>query len=454
MLGVGFCSHLLTPAIVRADAVCDFPLAQDVAGSGQAMHDLIAKLFPICRSLTGEGVRQTLDILRRRLPLDIVEVPSGTQVFDWTVPREWNIRDAYIADSAGRRIVDFRQSNLHVMGYSVPVSAEMMLDELRPHLHTLPEHPDWIPYRTSYYRPDWGFCLSQRQLDALAPGKYQVAIDSTLEDGVLRYGELVLPGETDDEVLFSTYLCHPSLCNDNLSGVALVAALGERLAAQPRRLTYRLLFVPETIGAIAWLARNESRVARIRAGLVVTCVGDAGPMTYKRSRQGNAWIDRAVETALRDAARPHHVLDYFPTGSDERQYGSPGFNLPVGSLMRTPYGRFSEYHTSADNLQFVWPEALEESLARYLDVIDVLEYDRVYENTNPKCEPQLGRRGLYTTVGGPKSEPDLQTAMLWVLNQSDKQNSLLDIAIRSGLTFSLIRQAAELLVNHGLLRPV
>ena len=428
-------------------------MPSNIPGSGQAMHELIAELYPICRSLTGNGVRQTLDILRRQIPLEIVEVPSGTQVFDWTVPREWNVRDAYIADSTGRRVVDFRRSNLHLMGYSAAVSAEMTLDELRPHLHTLPDRPDWIPYRTSYYHDAWGFCLSQRQFEALAPGKYQVVIDSTLEDGFLRYGELSLPGESDDEVLLSTYLCHPSLCNDNLSGVALVAELGRLLAAQPRRLTYRLLFIPETIGAITWLARNEQQVRRIRAGLVVTCVGDAGPMTYKRSRQGNAWIDRAVETVLRDAGGPHHVLDYYPTGSDERQYGSPGFNLPVGSLMRTPYGRFPEYHTSADNLEFVRAEALEESLARYLDVIEVLQYDHVYENTNPKCEPQLGRRGLYTTVGGPKSEPDLQTAMLWVLNQSDKSNSLLDIAVRSGLSFSLIRQAAQRLLSHGLLRP-
>jgi aminopeptidase-like protein len=418
------------------------------------MQALIAELFPICRSLTGDGVRQTLDILRRQIPLKIVEVPSGTQVFDWTVPREWNVRDAYIADSTGRRVVDFRRSNLHLMGYSVPVTAEMTLDELRPHLHTLADRPDWIPYRTSYYHDAWGFCLSQRQLEALAPGKYQVVIDSTLENGFLRYGELVVPGEREDEVLLSTYLCHPSLCNDNLSGVALLAELGQRLAAQPRRLTYRLLFIPETIGAITWLSRNEPHVGRIRAGLVATCVGDAGPMTYKRSRQGSAWIDRAVETVLRDAGAPHQVLDYYPTGSDERQYGSPGFNLPVGSLMRTPYGRFPEYHTSADNLEFVRAEALQESLARYLDVIEVLEYDKAYENTNPKCEPQLGRRGLYATVGGPKSQADLQSAMLWVLNQSDKSNSLLDIAIRSGLSFSMIRQAAQRLLSHGLLRPV
>jgi aminopeptidase-like protein len=430
------------------------PSDSQLAGSGQSMHDLIAELYPICRSLTGQGVVQTLDILKRGLPLDVVEVPSGTRVFDWTVPREWNVRDAFIADSTGRRVVDFQQSNLHLVGYSIPVAAEMTLDELRPHLHTLPERPDWVPYRTSYYREDWGFCLSQRQLESLAPGKYRVQVDSTLTDGQLRYGEVVLPGESDDEVLFSTYLCHPSLCNDNLSGVALLAELGRRLADRPRRRwTYRLLFIPETIGAIAWLARNEDRVDRIRAGLVVTCVGDPGPMTYKRSRQGNTWIDRAVETALRDAGRPYEVLDFFPTGSDERQFCSPGFNLPVGSLMRTPYGRFPEYHTSADNLDFVRPEALEESLARYLDVVEILEHDRLYENTNPKCEPQLGRRGLYSSVGGPKSEPDLQTAMLWILNQSDKHNSLLDIAIRSGLSFSLIRQAAERLHRGDLLRP-
>lgn len=426
---------------------------EQLEDAGVRMHALMTELYPICRSITGPGVLRTLEILGRRLPLEIREVATGTQVLDWTVPREWTVRDAYVVDPSGRKIADFMKSNLHVVSYSVAVRKTMSLDELRPHLHTLPDQPDRIPYRTSYYHDDWGFCLTHRDCESLPPGQYEVVIDSTLADGVLRFGEIVLPGETPDEVLLSTYLCHPSLCNDNLSGVVLLAELAERLVSvKQRRYGYRILFAPETIGAIAWLSLNEDRVACIRAGLVATCVGDPGDMTYKRSRRGDTLIDRAAEKALADAGGPFEIRDFWPDGSDERQFCSPGFDLPVGSLMRTVYGDFPEYHTSADDLTFVRPEALAASLGRYADILHILEHDRIFVNTSPRGEPQLGRRGLYGTIGGQNTEEQSRLAMKWVLNLSDGTNSLLDIACRSAVSFGRIAAAAETLLEHGLLR--
>jgi len=421
---------------------------------GRAMHALIAELYPICRSITGDGVRQTLARLAREIPLEIHEVPSGTRVFDWTVPNEWNIRDAYIKDARGTRVVDFRRCNLHVVSYSVPVRARMTLEELRPRLHTLPDRPDWVPYRTTYYKEDWGFCLSQRQLDALAEGEYEVCIDSTLAPGSLTYGECVIRGRTDEEVLISCHCCHPSLANDNLSGIAVAVALARSLAGASLRYTYRFLFIPGTIGSITWLALNEATTARIRHGLVLSCVGDRGHPTYKRSRRGNAVIDRAVEHVLRHSGGEYTIRDFVPYGYDERQYCSPGFNLPVGCLMRTPNGQFPEYHTSADNLEFVEPAALADTLRTCQAVVEILEHDGVYENLNPKCEPQLGRRGLYGGVTGRAQLPGYELALLWVLNFSDGQHSLLDIAERADIPFATVRRAAEDLVRAELLRPV
>ena len=422
------------------------------AAAGQAMHDLIAELYPIPRSITGDGVRATLDVLRRHVPLAIHEVPTGTRVFDWTVPREWNIRDAFVADARGRRVVDWLASSLHVVSGSVPVRRTMTLEELRPHLHTLPDHPDWIPYRTSYYRDDWGFCLSHRSLLALAPGSYEVCIDATLEPGHLTYGELLLAGESPSEVLVSTHVCHPALANDNLSGIAVATFLAQELAARPRRYSYRFLFVPGTIGAITWLALNESRAARIAHGLVATCLGDPGPFTYKRTRQGDREIDRAVVRVLAERGRPHEVVDFTPYGYDERQYNSPGFDLPVGALSRSSHGRYPQYHTSADDLDLVEPGALAESLDVYLDVVRILEGNQTFVNQNPKGEPQLGARGLYRAAPGEIVGPTREYALLWVLNQSDGSRSLLDIAARSNLPFALIRQAAGALEAAGLLK--
>jgi len=418
------------------------------ADAGEEIHELMRELWPLPRSLTGDGLRQTLALVGRLFPLDIVETPSGTAAFDWTLPREWNIREAWIDDPGGRRVVDFRDSNLHVLHYSVPVRARLPLAELREHLFTLPEHPDRIPYRTSYYREAWGFCLSQQQLDELPDGDYDVCIDSTLADGQVTYGEAMLPGELEQEVLLSTYACHPSLANDNVSGIALTAVLGKYLERMPLRYSYRLLFGPGTIGPLTWLWRNEERLDLIRHGLVVSSAGDPGAPTYKRSRRGDADIDRAVTNVLRDSGGAFEVLDWSPWGGDERQYCSPGFDLPVGAFSRTPADRFPEYHSSADDLEFVRPQFLGDSFRLLLDVIDVLERNGTFLNLNPKGEPQLGKRGLYRSTGGGSSE---ETALLWVLSLSDGRHDLLAISERSGISFAEIAEAAARLREHDLL---
>ena len=416
------------------------------------MHRLIVELYPVCRSITGDGMRTSLLRIKECVGLTLHEVPTGTRVFDWLVPREWNIRNGYIRNSRGETVVDFRNSNLHVMSYSVLVKARMPLSELRHHLHSLPGQPDLIPYRTSYYTEDWGFCLSHAQLESLEEGEYDVLIDSSLEPGHLTYGEAYIPGEVTDEILISCHCCHPSMCNDNLSGMALTTFLAAGLSEGRRRLSYRFLFIPGAIGAITWLALNEETVSRIRGGLVVACVGDAGPMTYKKSRRGDSEIDRAAAHVLKHSGKPFSIREFSPYGYDERQYCSPGFNLPVGSLTRTPHGEFPQYHTSADNPDFVRAESLEESLAAYMEILEVVDTNQTYMNTNPHCEPELGRRGLYASTGGQTHTPDDQMALLWVLNLSDGNYSLLDIAERSGMTFQTISRAAGRLREHGLLK--
>ena len=420
---------------------------------GEEVYALVRELFPLCRSITGTGTRETLSRLGKLIPLTIYEVPSGTKVFDWTVPREWNIRDAYVKNSRGVRVIDFQKSNLHVVNYSVPVHLRTTLQELRKHLHTLPEHPDWIPFRASYYTESWGFCLSHRDLEELTDGEYEVCIDSTLESGALTYAECYLPGEREDEVLISTHVCHPSLCNDNLSGVAVAAFLAARLQSRRRQYSYRFLFIPTTIGSITWLARNEDKVGRIRHGLVLACLGDPGRSTYKKSRRGDVEIDRAVTHVLKTSGREYEIVEFSPYGYDERQFCSPGFNLPIGCLMRTPNGRFPEYHTSADSLEFVKPAALADSFTKCARVVEILEGNGTYVNQNPKGEPQLGRRGLYWPPPGKHQLPAEEFALLWVLNLSDGKHSLLDIAERAGLSFESVRRAADALLPHDLLRP-
>jgi aminopeptidase-like protein len=426
---------------------------KDPAQIGRELHRFAAELYPICRSITGDGIRQTLGLIQNRIPLQTVRVPTGTTVFDWTVPKEWNIRDAYIKDTAGKRVVDFRQSNLHVLNYSTPVHRTLPLIELKSHLHTLPSHPDWIPYRTSYYQENWGFCLSHNQMLALKDRDYEVCIDSSLEDGNLTYGEYFVRGRSFDEVLISCHACHPSLANDNLSGLSVATFLAQFLSRRDLHYSYRFLFIPGTIGAIAWLAQNQETVGRIRHGLVLTGIGDGSGFHYKKSRRGNAEIDRAATHVLSHSGDVSGIMEFSPYGYDERQYCSPGFNLPVGCLMRSVWGTFPEYHTSADNLDFIQPAKLAGSLHVCAAIVDVLENNRRYRNLNPYGEPQLGRRNLYGSTGGEAIGVEIN-ARLWVLNLSDGEHSLLDIAERSGLPFSAISDAAELLRLNGLLAVV
>jgi aminopeptidase-like protein len=417
---------------------------------GEELHRFAADLYPICRSITGDGIRRTLSLIGDRIPLETFEVPSGTAVFDWTVPPEWNIQDAYIKSPDGNRLVDFRKCNLHVLNYSTPIRATMPLSELKSHLRTIPNYPDWIPYRTSYYKHDWGFCLSHNQMLALEDGDYEVCIDSSLEDGHLTYGESYFPGRSRDEVLISCHACHPSLANDNLSGLTVATFLAELLSGRDHRYSYRFLFIPGTIGAITWLSRNRETARRIRHGLVLTGIGDPGRFHYKKSRQGNAEIDRVAAHVLKHYGESGEVLEFSPYGYDERQYCSPGFNLAVGCLMRSVWGSYPEYHTSADNLEFIQPRQLAESLRVCAAILDILENNRRYVSLNPYCEPQLGRRNLYRSTGGDSIGAEIH-ARLWVLNLSDGENSLLDIAERSGVPFSIICEAAELLRENGLL---
>lgn len=418
-----------------------------------ALRTLIEELFPFPRSITGDGVRDTLRVVQREIGIEIHEVASGTEVLDWTVPLEWNVREAWIASMSGERIVDFAESNLHVLGYSEPIRRRVTGRELRDHLYTLPDQPDRVPYRTSYYERRWGFCVRHDVASSLGDDdEYEVLIDASLEPGSLTYGELFVPGESEETFLVSTHVCHPSLANDNLSGIAVAVELARHVLTAPRRLSYRFLFVPGTIGSITWLARNSSAVATIGQGLVLTGLGDPGPLTYKRSRQGTTEIDRTVAHVL--ASSPHRIEDFSPYGYDERQYCSPGFDLAVGRLSRTPHGTYPEYHTSGDNLSFVTDESLAGSLATLIEIVTAVEAAGVYRNLVPYGEPQLGRRGLYRSIGAAMDSSSMEMAFLWVLNLSDGQHSVLDIAERSGLRFAVLEEAIGALVTAGLLAPV
>lgn len=419
---------------------------------GHAAYKLVEELYPICRSITGNGVRQTLEIINRQIPLRTIEIPTGQTAFDWSVPKEWNIKDAWIKTKSGEKIVDFQKSNLHVLNYSVPVNTIVTLDELKAHLFTLPDHPDWIPYRTSYYNENWGFCIPHSLFEQLTDESYEVFIDSTLTEGHLTFGEYYIKGETLDEVLISCHICHPSLCNDNLAGIAMATSLARNISNRQMRYSYRFLFIPGTIGSITWLSLNESHVKRIKHGLVVACVGDSGHFHYKKSRKGNAEIDRMAENVLRNSGYMYELIDFFPFGYDERQYCSPGFNLPIGCLMRTPHGEYPEYHTSADNLDLVKPQYIQESFEIYLSIIQCLEANKVYINQQPKCEPQLGKRGLYNAIGGEYDSKTMQMVLLWVLNLSDGDHSLLDISEQSGFKFEIISYISDILISNGLLK--
>lgn len=426
-------------------------IRNDAPTAGSEMIHLMTKIYPICRSITGNGVRQTLTEIKNHIDLKIHEVPTGKKVFDWTVPKEWNIIDAYVTDKNGNRIIDFKKSNLHVVSYSIPIRKKLALAELKKHIHTIPEQPDLIPYLTSYYSEDWGFCMAHKDFEKLKDEEYDVVIDSTLKKGSLTYGEYYIAGKKTDEILISCYVCHPSLCNDNLSGIVLTTMLAKYLSKTPLEYSIRFLFIPETIGAITWLAINERKISKIKHGLVATCVGDSGISTYKRSRQTNTDINKVVEFVLKSSGSKYNVLDFFPSGSDERQFCSPGFNLPVGSLMRTPYARFTQYHTSGDDLSFVKAEFLADTYTKYLTSIFVLDNNKRYHNTNPKCEPQLGRRGLYRQLGAQKIA-DHEQAMFWLLNLSDGNHDLIDISEKSHISFETLLGVAKKLEENKLLK--
>ena len=429
-------------------------LIQNKDHFGKKIFGLIDDLYPICRSITGNGVRKSLSILKKIIPVEIYEVATGTEVCDWTIPKEWNIRDAYVIDPEGNKIIDFTKHNLHVLNYSIPVNKSVTLEELKEHLFTLPEQPKAIPYRTSYYKETWGFCIEYAKYKDLKPGNYQVYIDSTLEKGSLTYGEYLIKGETEEEVLISTHVCHPSMCNDNLSGIAVASSLAWHLSRIKPRYSYRFLFVPGTIGSITWLSRNERKTSLIKHGLVASLLGDKADFTYKKSRSGNADIDRAAAHILNHLDGDHKVIDFFPYGYDERQYCSPGFNMPVGALSRSLFASFPEYHTSADNKQFIHATQLVDSIIAFLEIFKVIENNTTYLNTNPKCEPQLGKRGLYDKIGGSNESKALQMAALWVLNFSDGTHDLLGIAERSGMYFETILKAAHNLVDCQLLKKI
>jgi aminopeptidase-like protein len=432
-------------------------LAHD--GLPRRLRRRMERLYPLCRSLTGDGVRQTLAILAddlpQEFPLQVHRVPSGTQVFDWTIPPEWNAHAAWIADAAtGERLVDLARHSLHLVSYSVPFEGRLDREALEPHLHSLPDRPAWIPYRTTYYARDWGFCLTQRQRDRLGPGPFDVLVDTTLDDaGELVYGELVLPGTGDradgdvaEEVLISSHVCHPSLVNDNLTGLTVATELARRIAGRRHRLTYRFVFAPGTIGSLTWLADHPGvRPAHL---LVLTGLGGGGPLVYKRTRHGDRPIDRAAAHVV--GRREGRIIDYSPYGYDERQYNALGFDLPAGRLTRTPHGEYPEYHTSADSLSFVHDAELVEALTAIEEILEVLEGDASYLNLSPYGEPQLGRRGLYPKVGG-RSADDAVMAMLWLLACADGDTPILAIAERAGLPFRVLRKAADDLVEAGLL---
>jgi aminopeptidase-like protein len=435
--------------------VLTMPLTPEIKASqaaGTEMYRLIEDLYPVCRSITGNGVRESLGMIGKHIPLQQVEIPTGTGVFDWQIPKEWNVSDAYIIDPSGKRIVDFRKLNLHLLNYSIPVRKTMPLGELKEHLFTLPDKPALVPYRTSYYKETWGFCISQNQFDSLPEGDYEVVVDTTLEDGHLTYGECLIPGETGEEILISTHICHPSLCNDNLSGIAVATFLAKHIAASKPLYSYRFLFIPGTIGSIAWLSRNEPGLGRIKGGLVITLLGDESGFTYKSSRQEDSLIDRVAKYYFRELHEEDAKLrGFIPYGYDERQYCSPGIDLPVGCLTRNSYGEFPEYHTSADNLQFVKPGKLAESLDVLKDLLVILEHNHSFRNLYPRCEPQLGRRGLYDELGGGNEGKELQLALLWVLNYSDGTRDMLDIAEKSGIDIRVIMKAAGLLLDKKLI---
>jgi aminopeptidase-like protein len=417
--------------------------------------DLFAQLLPLRRSLTGEGVRASLRAVAQYVPLAVVEVPTGTPILDWHVPQEWSLHDAYIADRSGRRLVDLQRSALHVVGYSEPVRQVMTFEQLRPHLHTMPDRPDWIPYRTSYWNRTWGFCVPHAVLPALeAAGPLEVVIDSELRDGSLSYGELVIPGSDPlaGELLLSTHICHPELANDNVSGMVALTDIGLSLlrSAQGLRHTVRLLYLPGTVGALAWLSAHPDAAQQVRGGLVMTGLGDSSPLTYKASRRGSTRMDRLAKRVLNARDPSTRLLPWDPYGYDERQFCSPGFDLAVGRLTRGVHGRYPEYHTSGDNAAFVSAPQIEAAIQAVLDLLQRFDAEPVLHHRQPLGEPQLGRRGLYSSVGGAVDSRSIETSYLWVLSLADGQHGLADVVEQAGLPSEVVQAAYERLFAAGL----
>jgi aminopeptidase-like protein len=399
----------------------------DNTATGKEMYCLMTELFPICRSITGNGVRQTLDILKKQIPITIFEVPSGTRVFDWTVPYEWNINDAYIADKNGNKIVDFNKNNLHIVGYSTPIDAWIPSAELQNHLHSLERQPDAIPYVTSYYKEYWGFCIAHNQRLKLSDDSYHVYIDSTLKPGALTYGELIIPGKTEEEIFLSTYICHPSMANNELSGPVVLSYLAKWICSQPRKYTYRIIFIPETIGSITYLSLNiEQMKKNIIAGFNISCVGDERVYSFVSSRYGNTLADKLVSNILSSKHPTFIKYSFLDRASDEKHYCSPGVDLPLVTICRSKFGTFPEYHTSLDNLDFVTPGGLEGSYELLRDCIQALEKNSKYKIT---CfgEPQLGKRGLYPNISTRDSTNSVRKMMDFIA-YSDGKNDLIDIS--------------------------
>lgn len=430
---------------------------------GEQMHGLMERLYPLCRSITGDGVRETLNILKEYIPsLELNEVSTGTEVYDWIIPKEWKVKEAWLKyKDSDEKIVDFKDMNLYLLNYSRPYKGVIDYNTLKEHCFTIEEHPEWTPYRTVYYSDMWGFCMPYSLFCRLDKNReYEVNIDTELFDGALTYGEIFIEGCIEDEVLISTYLCHPSLCNDNLSGVVLTAYLAMCLLQEKSlKYSYRFIFVPETIGAVTWLANNEDKFEHIKYGLVATCVGDGHPFVYKKSREGNREIDKIVEKALSDSGKVFRLMDYYPGGSDERQYGSPGINLPVGSLVRGLYTTetipprpFEEYHTSADNLFYVKAEYMQESLEVYLTIMEYIEKNSLYLSQNMKGEPFLAKRKLNIPIGSGKGIYYFDVAVRFLMCYSDGKNDLISIAVKAGLPFEEVYSAAQILESAGLLK--
>ena len=420
--------------------------------TGRNMYELAGKLFPICRSITGNGFRQSLEMIREIVPeIRVFEVPSGTAVYDWTVPKEWNIRGGWIKNMQGETIIDFNDCNLHVMGYSIPVHQTISREELSEHVYTQPEQPEWIPYVTSYYKERWGFCMSERQKQALTDAEYEVYIDSTLEDGFLTYGELVLPGETDDEIFFSTYLCHPSMANNELSGPCVQTELIKYLKSlSHRRYTYRFVFIPETIGSITYLSRNlEALQQHVKAGFVLSCVGDNRTYSMVSTKYEDTLADRVLNNVLKFHYPDYIRYSFMKRASDERQYGSAGVDLPVCAFCRSKYHEYPEYHTSADNMDLISPEGLSGAYEVMVKVINALENNYFYQ-MQCKCEPQLGKRGLYPTVSQKGTKGDARYMQDFIA-YADGRNDLIGISNILDIPVDKLIPIKDQLMEHHLL---